>query len=478
MFIDSHAHLDDPDYACDLEEVLKRVADEGVRYVITVGTDVASSRRAVELAHKYDMLFASVGIHPHDAEKARPEDWRALAQLARQEKVVAIGETGLDYYRNLSPPRLQQEAFRGHLEIALSYDLPVIIHCRDAQDDVLSILDEGSYQRLVGVMHCFSGSQDDASRSLELGFYISFAGQLSFPKARGLREVAGSIPIERTLIETDAPYLAPQPRRGKRNEPAYVRYTAEALADIHGLSLEDVGRVTSLNAQLLFCMGQIHTAGRIAYPIRDALYLNITNRCSNRCSFCVRYSSPFVKGHFLKLDHEPTFDEILQAVGDPGRFREVVFCGYGEPAMRLDVLKQVAQYLKQTGSRVRLDTNGQGNLINGRNILPELEGLVDELSISLNTASAAQYNSMCRPSFGREAYPAVIEFTKQAKAAIGPVTLTAIDMPGIDLGACRKLAGELGMGLRIRQFSQPLPEKIAQRDCVKKMGIEVAAGPS
>jgi len=239
-----------------------------------------------------------------------------------------------------------------------------------------------------------------------------------------------------------------------------------------------VGRVTSLNAQLLFCMGQIDTTGKIAYPIRDALYLNITNRCSNRCTFCLRYSSPFVKGHFLKLDHEPALDEIMQAIENPAPFREVVFCGYGEPTMRLDALKQVAAYLKQKGARVRLDTNGQGSLINRRNILPELEGLVDELSISLNTASPAQYNSMCRPSLGKEAYPAVIEFTKQAGATMGAVTLTAIDMPGIDLEACRKLADELGAGFRIRPFSQPLPEKIAERDCVKKMGIGVAAASS
>lgn len=478
MFIDSHAHLDYPDYTSDLEAVLQRAADSRLRYIITVGTDVASSRLALELAHKYDMLYAAVGIHPHDASKAGEQDWRALSELVKEEKVVAVGETGLDYYRNLSPAEVQQEAFRRQLEIARSHDLPVIIHCRQAQEAVLSILGEERYKDLVGVMHCFSGSQDDASRSLDLGFYISFAGQLTFPKADALCAVAQSVPIERTLIETDAPYLAPQPRRGKRNEPAYVRYTAQALADVHTLSLEDIGRITSLNAQLLFCMGEIDTRGRLAYPIGDVLYLNITNQCSNRCSFCIRNISPFVKGHFLKFAQEPTFDEILQAIADPTGFSEVVFCGYGEPTMRLDILKQVARYLKGKGARVRLDTNGQGDLINGKKILPELGGLIDALSISLNTASPTQYNSMCRPSFGKRAYAAILEFIKQARDLIGEVEVTAVEMPAIDLEACRRLAVELGVGLRVRRFSQPLPEKIARRACLKKMGVEILPASS
>jgi len=195
------------------------------------------------------------------------------------------------------------------------------------------------------------------------------------------------------LLETDAPFLTPQPRRGKRNEPAFVTYAADKLAEIKGLSSRDIARITSLNASLLFGIGGKDKTAKIVYQIRKSLYLNLTNRCTNNCCFCVRNDTTYVKGHNLKLSQEPSIEELWQATTaeDPGRYQEVVFCGLGEPTLRLEVIKEIARRLKTRGIRVRLNTNGQGNLIHARNILPELEGLIDAISVSLNAEDKEKY---------------------------------------------------------------------------------------
>ena len=222
----------------------------------------------------------------------------------------------------------------------------------------------------------------------ELGLYISFAGPITFSNADKLREVAKSVPIERLLFETDSPFLSPQPKRGERNEPSYLSFIIPVLADIYGLSVNDIKRITTFNAYKLFGIGEHEHEGKIAYTIRNSLYINLTNRCSNACSFCMRETYPIVKGHHLGLKREPTADEVLKAIGDPSGYDEVVFCGYGEPTERLDVLITVARYLKSKGKRIRLDTNGHGDLINGRSIISELKGLIDTICISLNAETA------------------------------------------------------------------------------------------
>ncbi len=265
MFIDSHAHLDSSDYAADLDAVLVRAQANQVSYIVTVGTDLASSRRAVKLAHEHDVIYASVGIHPHDAEGVKEVDWDALAALLEEDKVVAVGETGLDYYRMRSPAEAQESTFRRQLALACAHDLPVIVHCREAASELLTVLEEDEWQGLTGVLHCFSGDQEISRRALALGFCLSFAGPLTFPKATALRQVAASVPIARLLLETDSPYLAPQAHRGKRNEPAYVTYSARTLAALHHLPLKNVARLTSLNAQLLFGIGEIDSEDIMSY---------------------------------------------------------------------------------------------------------------------------------------------------------------------------------------------------------------------
>ena len=249
--------------------------------------------------------------------------------------------------------------------------------------------------------------------------------------------------------------MAPEPHRGKRNEPSFLRNTAEKIASLKGLSFEDVGRITSLNANLLFGVGEEIPRGKIVYPIRQSLYLNLTNRCSNRCAFCAKNASYFVKGHDLALEREPSAEELVQAVGDPRKYQEIVFCGFGEPLLRLETVKTVAAALKKKGARVRIDTDGQANLVYGRNILPELKGLVDAVSVSLNAESPEKYQRLCRSPFGEKGFLGVLDFIREAKKIIPEVVATVVEMPGIDVEACRRLAEEeLGVTFKRRAYDE------------------------
>jgi TatD DNase family protein len=254
--IDTHTHLDFPQFDSDREQVIERAANAGVQAIVNVGTDLASSQAAVALAEVYPQIYAAVGVHPHDAKTLTAETLEELRALASHPKVVAIGEIGLDFYRDLSPRDKQRQAFEQQLALAREIGKPVIIHDREAHAEVMGILRhrvEGSHQP-VGVLHCFSGDLAMAQEAIELGFYISIAGPVTFKNARRLRESVRQLPLERLLIETDCPYLAPHPHRGKRNEPAYVKLVAQEVARIKEWSLEEVARITSDNAQALFAL--------------------------------------------------------------------------------------------------------------------------------------------------------------------------------------------------------------------------------
>lgn len=253
MMFDTHAHLNDRAFKNDIEGVLTRAADAGVDRVICPGYDLTSSRKAVEIAGKYDNVWAAVGIHPHDAKSLTDEAMAEIRMLAAKPKVIAIGEIGLDFYRDLSPRAVQEQALRSQLRLAKQLGLPVIVHDREAGADILRVIEDEGPPDAGGVMHCFSGDLDQAERVLALGFYLGFAGPVTFGKSRNLREAARSIPIGRLLIETDSPYLTPEPYRGRRtNEPAFVRVVAEKVAEVRGVDLEEIAGATSENTLRLF----------------------------------------------------------------------------------------------------------------------------------------------------------------------------------------------------------------------------------
>jgi TatD DNase family protein len=255
---DSHCHLTLPEFEGDFEDVLRRATEAGVTKLLVPGIDLESSARAVSLSDRYPQIYAAVGIHPHAASTWGPDSERHLVGLLRSERVVAIGEIGLDYHRRLSPPDAQRVAFQAQLRIAAERGLPVVIHNRQAIEDVLELSLEwaaqltGDLAGRAGVMHAFSADVDSASRAVQAGFYIGIAGPITYPNAQDRRDLALRMPMNRLLVETDSPALPPQPFRGKRNEPSYVKIVAQKLAEVRGFPLDETARITSENASILF----------------------------------------------------------------------------------------------------------------------------------------------------------------------------------------------------------------------------------
>jgi len=446
--IDSHCHLEM--FENQISDVLRRAYDAGVNTFITVSSDKESIEKAVKISEQYPMVYAGIGIHPHDAVDLNEEILKKIFELTRHPKVIAVGEIGLDYHYENPPKDVQQKAFIRQLELAREVGLPVIIHSREAFEDTMKILKESGIKN--GVMHCFSGNVNQAKKAIDHGFFISISGVVTFKNAKKIKEVAKFVPDEYLIIETDAPYLAPEPLRGKKNEPAFLIYVAKALAELRGVTEEDIERITTVNVKRLFHIGNLQK-GEIIYKIRDTLYLNITNRCTNVCKFCIRFHTDYVKGHNLRLEREPSAKELIEAIGDPKSYKEVVFCGYGEPFLRLDLIKEVAKWVKDRGGKVRINTNGQGNLIHGRKILPELERLIDSISISLNAPDKETYNKICNPVYP-DAYDAVIDFIKDAKKYVPDVRVTVVDIPEVDIKKCEILAKSLEVKFKVRHLNQ------------------------
>jgi TatD DNase family protein len=252
---DSHAHIDAPQFAEDREAMLTRAQAAGITTLLALGTGPGPEKldAALPFAEAHDWIYTTVGIHPHEAKEVTPAHLETLSSLAKHPKVIAWGEIGLDYFYDHSPKGTQEKVFRQQMELAHAAKLPIIIHCRDAWPDTLRILEQAwKPTGLGGILHCFTSTLEDAQRGLDMGFLISFAGNSTYPKAQSIRDVAKVLPLSNVLIETDSPYLAPQPFRGKRNEPAYVAEVAKALASVRDLSVEEIANATSENFRRLF----------------------------------------------------------------------------------------------------------------------------------------------------------------------------------------------------------------------------------
>jgi len=462
MLIDTHAHLDDPRFAGEIEPLLARARVFGVNRIITIGTDLSTSREAIELTREYpDDLAAVVGLSPFDADLYDGDYAQALESLAQQPEVVAWGEIGLEYHHDCAPHEVQKNVFLDQLRRARRLGLPVIIHDRDAHEDILSCLrqaeDFPAYREPpYGVMHCFSGDLEVAKQAVELGYLISIAGVVTFKNARDYQEIVRHLPLENLLVETDSPYLTPHPHRGKRNEPSFVRFTARKVAELQGVELTELARVTTANARRLFNLPQNEGhGGEIAYPLNGNLYLNLTSRCNNNCTFCVRHSKLGLGGYRLWLDQEPTAEELITAIGDPSRYAEVVFCGFGEPLLRPATVIAVAGWLREQGATVRIDTNGSAHRtleLPVGELVKLLQPVVNRLSVSLNAADAESYKKLCRPREGEAAFEAVKEFVQTAVKAGIPVTCTAVALPELDINAIETLANSWGADFQARSY--------------------------
>jgi len=467
MFIDSHAHLTASNFNDDRDDVIRRAVDAGVAYIVNPGTDLEDSRRAVELAEKHSNVFACVGFHPHDAKKASDNALQEIEKLSHHPKVVAIGEIGLDFHYDFSPRDIQQDVFKTQIEIARRRNLPIVIHTRESNEATIKIVEEAvtaapewrgegrpQYSRYPpprGVFHCFSGDAAMAWQVIRMGFYISIPGVVTFKNPGLAADVAANVSPEHLLLETDSPYLAPVPYRGKRNEPAHIPLIAEKIASLQHLNIDDIARTTSLSVHTLFGIGDAGEP-KITYTLRNSLYVNLTIRCDADCVFCDRKGEAVVKGHNLRITHEPTTGEVIAEIGDPARYDEIVFCGYGEPTIRLDAVKEISQWVKARGGRTRINTDGHGNVINKRNIVPELVGLIDAVSISLNSTDPQQYGELMNIDGGKM-FPAMMEFAREAVKSLPSVVMTIVDVDGVDKEKARRLVEEeIGATFSTRPF--------------------------
>ena len=449
--IDTHCHLDLLKEK-DRQEALE---DRRLEYLINVGFDRKTIKNAIDFANRYDKVYIAIGFHPHEADNVSDDDLLWLKELAEKNpKVKAIGEIGLDFYKNYSDPKKQEEIFRKQIEIARELGLPIVIHMREAEEETIRILKEERAHEVGGVMHCFTGSYETMKKAVDMGFFISYSGIITYKNAENLREVVKKTPTSRILLETDSPFLAPQPVRGKPNKPTNIFYTAEVLAKLlPNTSLEDVDRMTTQNAKQAFNLNGEVKKNTVTYVINNKLYINLTNKCNLHCIFCQRERERnfWVKGHWVWVERDPSVEEVIKEIENPKKYDEVVFCGYGEPTLRFSALKKIAKWVKERGGKVRVDTNGLMFTFLPKEKLKELKGLVDTFSVSLNAPDKETYNKVCRP-VQQDAFNKVIEFIREAKKLGFEVIVSAVDYEGVDMKKTEELAKNLGAKWKYRTY--------------------------
>lgn len=452
MFIDTHSHLFYPNFKDDIDEVINRARDNGVGFIIVPATDLETSRQTIQLCERYDIVHGSVGIHPHETKDWSDDLVEQIQTLAQHKKIIAIGEIGLDYYYDFSPKEKQIRAFKKQLDLAIEINLPVIIHNRDSDEDMLSIISEYCGKGLKAQFHCFNASLLHAFEYIKMNHYISFTGNITYKNRGDIRSILEKVSLENLLLETDSPFMTPVPFRGKRNEPAYVKYVAEKISEIYKVLVDEVGKITSYNAFRLFGIGK--TPGiSYTYPLGRSLYINVTNRCNADCTFCKRKTFPFIGGFNLamKKSEEPAADVYIKEIADPKQYEEIVFCGYGEPTIRWNIVKQVAAYVKSKGGRTRLNTNGHGNLINHRDITPEMKDLIDVVSISFNSFDPTQYAELMR--LDEKHFHEMINFAKLSKSYVKKVVMSVVSIDEVEIERSRKVVEEeIGAEFRIREY--------------------------
>lgn len=452
MFVDTHAHLFYENFKDDLDDVIKRAKENGVDYILVPATDIKTAEETLKLCDKYDFIFAAVGVHPHDTKDWDDSLLNKIEQLAEHPKVIAIGEIGLDYYYDFSPRTQQIKAFRSQIELALKLELPVIIHNRDSDEDMMEIISSYCSTGLKAQFHCFNASLHDAVEYMKMKHFISFTGNITFKKSDQLRNILKLIDLNHLLLETDSPFMTPVPHRGKRNEPAFVKLVAEKIAEVHNTPVEDISRITSLNAFRMFGIGSKPKVS-FTYKLGNSLYINVTNRCNADCVFCRRKEDPFLRGYNLGMtkSEEPCADVYIKEIGDPKQYDEIVFCGYGEPTIRWDLVKEIARYVKEHGGKTRLNTNGHGNFINRRDITPEMKGLIDVVSISFNTFNPRQYAEIMRVD--ELHFYEMLDFAKKCKPFVEKVVMTVVDFDEIEIEKAKKVVEEeIGAEFRVRHY--------------------------
>lgn len=424
----------------------------GLAWMVCPGIDAATSRESVRIAAGFDRVRAAVGIHPSEASSCADE-FGEIERLAFEPGVCAIGETGLDSNPGAPPTELQTVLFERHVSLARDLDLPLICHSRRAEETLLSILPSHCSHPVI--LHCYTGPADAALAAASRGFYTSFSGALTFRRNEALRETAARLPRSLVLVETDSPYMAPEPVRGRTCEPAFVVHTARRIAEVRGEPVGETFRTLLGNAERAFLQGPCRRPS-VIYVLGRRAYVNLTGKCCNSCRFCIRNISPGLGGYLL--DHGGVEPEEARVLGSISRLpreglEELVFCGYGEPTARPGLLARAAVLARSAGWRLRLDTNGLMLCFSGRDEALRLIRLFDSVSISLNAWDQCSYEALCRPSpAAGDAWARLDEFVRLASSAGVGVRLTAVAFDGVDLDRVRAAAALLGHDLTVRGF--------------------------
>ena len=411
------------------------------------GISPDSSREAAELSEKYQGIFAASGIHPNEADLYSTDLFTDIARTVLYPHVLAVGETGLDFFHKRVSPSLQVELFEKHIHLAGIFGLTLIVHSRDAEERVLTVL--GENPGVPVIMHCYTGPDKIAQEAADRGFFIGFAGPLTYRRNDRLRKLAGSLPKEQVLVETDAPYLTPEPVRGERNEPCYVTHTAGVLADLWNMDMLSASKILLDNSLRAFQLAPVPRTD-LVYMLYNRIYMNITGRCTNHCSFCVRDRTDGIGGYYLKHHEEPPDKRLKDIVGalQPEWAEEIVFCGYGEPTMRPELLLALAKTAAEKGFSVRLNTNGLClERLSPEETLALLEPFND-VSVSLNAPDMEEYNAVCIPE-NDSAWDRLQEFIQLSRKTCR-TRLTAVRYPGADIKSIAAYAEKISLPLRIR----------------------------
>ncbi len=452
MFVDTHAHLFYDNFKEDLNEVIQRAKDNQIDYIIVPATDLETAQTAINLSEKYDLIYTSVGVHPHETKDWNKNFLITLEELSSHEKVVAIGEIGLDYYYDFSPKDKQIEAFKDQIELAIKLGKPVIVHNRDSDKDMMDIISSYCSTDLKVQFHCFNASMSDAMDYIKMNHFISFTGNITYKKSEELRKILKVINVNHLLLETDSPFMTPVPFRGKSNEPSYIKNIVEQISKVKSLTSVEIGKITSINAFRLFGIGEKPNTS-YTYLLGNSLYINVTNCCNVDCTFCRRKSDPFIEGYYLgmKKSEEPDAEVYIKEIGDPKKYDEIVFCGYGEPTIRWEIVKTISKYVKENGGKTRLNTNGHGNVINKKDITLEMKGLIDVVSISLNSTNSKQYSELMQTD--EDYFYHMIDFAKKSVQNVEKVVLSVVDLDEVEIEKAKKIAEEeIKAEFRVRHY--------------------------
>jgi len=448
VYFDTHCHLCSSAYAEDIEAVLLRAGNAGVSRILIPGTDIEDSTCGAVLAEGHSDLFAAAAIHPSEAAGIGQAEFSRIVRLQLEAGVIAVGESGLDLHWPDGPPlAVQTELLERHISLAEAFGVTLVLHSRDAEEELLELL--GGPKSFPVVFHSYTGPGATAIRAAEMGFYIGLSGPLTYPANSELRSLAARLPRDRILVETDGPYLAPQPQRGRRNEPAFIEHTASVIAGIWGMDIESTADRLMSNSLEAFQLAPRRRTD-LVYIMYGRIYLNITGLCGNRCDFCVRERTDGLAGYHLAHMGEPDPERLrkILALLEPEWASELVFCGYGEPTMRPELLRELAFTASEKGFRVRLNTNGLCLASLSRNETLDLLEPFDTVSVSLNSHSRENYESVCNPS-DTSAWEHLLEFIHLAKT-VCELRTTAVAHDGVDLSAVSALAEELGVPFRVR----------------------------